>query len=126
MSLQMDHGQRLRAVLDAFNRVTAGVRGSAVADRNGLQIASAFRGTFDVPTVSAMTTMVLRAARDVFRKFGFRDARAILMESDDAVILVMVLPGDLSVLAVAAPDANLGLVRLQLQKLGQEIVAILT
>lgn len=119
-------GERLREALESFNRTTPGVRGSAIADRNGLPIAAVLREKLDLATVSAMSMLAVRAAEDVFRNFGYRDARFVLMEGEDAVIVVIAIHGGLSALAVSGSDANLGLVRLNLAKLAEETVAVLS
>ncbi len=120
-----DLGARLREALESFNHGTPGVRGSAIADRNGLPIASALRTKLDLATVSAMSMLAVRAAQDVFRNFGYRDARFVLMEGEDAVIVVIAIQGGLSALAVSELQANLGLVRINLQRLAQDIVAMI-
>lgn len=120
-----DLGSRLQNILESFNLSAPGVRGSAIADRNGLPIAAAFRSRLDLATVSAMSMLAVRAAQDVFRNFGYREARFVIMEGEDAVIVVIAIHGGLSALAVSDSEANLGLVRLGLQKLGQEILGLL-
>jgi predicted regulator of Ras-like GTPase activity (Roadblock/LC7/MglB family) len=71
-----------------------------MADRNGLPIVAALRAQFDLATVSAMTTLAFRAAQDVFQNFRYRDARFVLMEGEDAVLVVIAIRGGFSALAL--------------------------
>ncbi len=72
-----------------------------------------------------MSTLAVHAAQDVFRNFGYREPRFVLMEGEDAVIVVKAIRGGMSALAVSDPDANLGRVRLSLEKLAQDVLALL-
>lgn len=117
---------QLRRIIETFARFTPGVKGVAIADRNGLPVASSFRERLDLATASAMSTLAVRAAENVFTNFGYEKFRCVTMEGEDALIVACQVRGGLvNLIAVLSPDANLGFVRIAIEKAMDEIAEAL-
>jgi len=117
---------RLVEILETFERGVAGVRGSAIADREGLPIANGFREPFDVVAVAAMATLTSRSSKTVFDHLHFRAPRAVVIEGEDAKVVVYKLGGgQATFIAVVRPDTNTGLLKLEMaaaaRKLEEEL-----
>ncbi len=107
---------RITGILEAFERQVDGVRGSAVADRDGLPIANGFKEPFDLLSVASMGTLGMQSARKVSEFIGVKPPRAVVLESDDAKIVIRDLGGgQATFIVVVRPEANLGFVKLQIE-----------
>lgn len=117
---------QLRRIIETFARSTPGVRGVAIADRNGLPVASSFRTRLDLATASAMSTLAVQAAENVFTNFGYAKFHCVTMEGGDALIVACKVRGGLvNLIAVLAPDANLGFARIAIDRTTDEIAEVL-
>lgn len=106
---------RLVEILETFERGVPGARGSAIADRDGLPIANGFREPYDLMAVTAMSTLTVQSSRTVFERLGLQVPVSILIEGQLGKVLVCQLGGGrASFIALVAPDANLGLLRMEM------------
>lgn len=106
---------RLVAILEEFEREVEGVRGSAVADREGLPMANGFRDHFDLMAVTAMSRMATESSQKVFDYIGLRGFRTMILEGEDAKVLVHELGhGEASFIAVARGSVSVGLLKFQM------------
>lgn len=120
----IDPARRLREILDSFARTT-GVRGVALADRKGLPIASSFRARVDVNLASAMAALAVQVSSEVFKNFGFTSFRCSIMEGESATVLACLLHGgQMSIIAVLEDSANLGLVKMTMNKVEGDILGV--
>lgn len=102
-------------ILEEFERQVDGVRGSAVADREGLPIVNGFREPFDLGAVTAMSTLAADSSQKVFDEIGLGAMRTAFLEGDDAKVVIFSLgSGRASLIAVVRSDVNVGLLRLQM------------
>ena len=107
---------RIVGILEAFERQVDGVRGSAVADRDGLPIANGFREPFDLLSITSMGTLGMQSGRKVAEFIGIKPPRAIVLESEDAKVMIRDLGGgQATFIVLVRPDANLGFVKLQME-----------
>lgn len=106
---------RLVSILETFERGVGGVRGSAIADREGLPIANGFREPFDVVAVAAMSTLTAQSSKTVFNHLNFKPPRAVIIEGEDAKVIVYQLGnGAATFIALVRPDTNIGLLKLEM------------
>ena len=117
---------RLEAIVQAFEREVDGVRGAAVADREGLPIVNGFREAFDLSAITAMSTLAMDSSEKVFEQLGLKGMRNVLVEGDDAKVVIFDLGGGQgSFIAVARPDTNVGLLKFHMvlaaKRLEQEL-----
>jgi len=107
--------RKLIGILNAFEGEVDGVRGSAVADREGLPVVSGFREPFDLTAMTGMSTLAVESAQKVFDYIGLRGLRTIVFEGEDAKVLIYDLGGgQASFITVVRPDANMGLVKFRM------------
>jgi predicted regulator of Ras-like GTPase activity (Roadblock/LC7/MglB family) len=118
--------RRLIAVLETFEGGVPGVLGSAVADREGLPIASGIRDPGDLAAVTAMGTLALHASRRVFDRLRLGPPASVIIEGEAGKVVVSGLgEGRANFIAVVQPDANVGLLKLEMavarRKLEEEL-----
>jgi predicted regulator of Ras-like GTPase activity (Roadblock/LC7/MglB family) len=117
---------RLSDTLKGLIRRARGIRGVVVVDGQGLPIASEIAKGLDLNVISAMSTLITESAASVLTNLGIKGPKLIMIEGDEAnVVAVPVTSGNASVLAVLQEDANLGLVRLELQKAAVQVGQLL-
>src|SRR2546428_9367432 len=102
--------------LEAFERQLEGVKGSAVADADGLPIANGFREALNLLSVVSMRSLGLQSAKKVFETLGLKGPKVVVLEGEDAKIVINELGnGQASFIAVVRPETKLGFLRLELQ-----------
>ncbi len=106
---------RLLAILQSFEREVEGVRGSAVADQEGLPIANGFKEPLDLTAVAAMSTHAIESSRKVFSHIGLKGLKTIALDGEDAKVVVYDLgAGRASFIAVVRPETPVGLLKLHM------------
>ena len=119
-------GERLQEVLARFRERVDGVRGVAIADKSGLPVAASFPTPASVLTVTAMATMAVQSSQRVYQNLALAGPSEVVMVGPDSTVFVSaVSDGALSVIVVLEAFANLGLVRLEVDRLSREISDIL-
>lgn len=107
---------RIVAILEAFERQLEGVKGSAVADADGLPIANGFREALDLLSVVSMSSLGLQSAKKVFETIGLKGPKVVILEGEDAKIVIQELgKGQASFIAVVRPETKLGFLRLEME-----------
>lgn len=115
-------GEQLHDILAMFQAKVQGVVGLAIADKNGLPIASLFPQGVDFLTVCAMSTMAVQSSMSVFSNLGLAGLDHIELQGRESAILIQVLrESGSSLLAVVTSQMNLGLLRIELQRAAREI-----
>ena len=118
--------ERLQDLLGRFREHVDGVRGVAVADKSGLPVASSFPTRASVLTVTAMATMAVQSSQRIYQNLALAGPSEVVMVGPDSTVFVYsVSEGALSVIVVLEAFANLGLVRLEVDRLSREISDIL-
>ncbi len=117
---------RLVAIVEAFEREVDGVRGSAVADCEGLPLMNGFREPFDLTATTAMSTLAMDSSQKIFEHLGLKGMRNVLVEGDDAKVVIFDLGrGQGSFIAVARPETHVGLLKFHMvltaKRLEQEL-----
>ncbi len=118
--------EKLQAVLSAFQSHVDGVRGVAVADKSGLPVSASFATKANVLTVTAMATMAIQSSHRVFQNLALEGPNEVVMVGPDSTVFVSSLAqGQLSVIVVLEGFANLGLIRIEVERLSRELSEIL-
>ena len=118
--------ERLQRLLSDFVERVDGVRGIAVADKSGLPVTSSFSNRANILTVTAMSTMVMQSSQRVYRNLGLEGPSDVVMVGPDSTVFVSAAAGaQLSIIVVLEGFANLGLVRIEVDRLSREVAEIL-
>ena len=118
--------ERLQEALAQLRDRVDGIRGVAVADKSGLPVSSAFSTRANILTVTAMATMAIQSSQRVYQNLGLVGPSEVVMVGPDSTVFVYsVADGQLSVIVVLEGFANLGLVRIEVERLSREVSEIL-
>lgn len=121
-----DPAVSLTAILRTLSARAPGLRGVAIADRNGLPISSEFRQKMPVPTVCAMGTLVAQASNSVFEGLGYERFEFGTLEGKSVKVLVCQIgSGAASLIVILEPETNLGLAKLEIERAAEEIAFVL-
>jgi len=113
---------QLDEVLLGLRRKVRGVRGSVVADANGLTVASDVRNGVSPATLAAMSTLIAQSAGSVFENIEMKGPDTILMEGSQVNVLVMHIPAaDVTLLSLVDKTTNLGVMKIEMARAAQGI-----
>lgn len=113
---------QLDEVLLGLRRRVRGVRGSVVADANGLTVASDVRNGVSPATLAAMSTLIAQSAGSVFENIEMKGPDAIFMEGSQANVVVMHVPtADVTLLSLVDKATNLGVLKIEMARAAQGI-----
>jgi predicted regulator of Ras-like GTPase activity (Roadblock/LC7/MglB family) len=117
---------QLDEVLLGLRRKVRGVRGSVVADANGLTVASDVRTGVSPATLAAMSTLIAQSAGSVFENMEMQGPETILMEGSQANVVVMHIPtADVTLLSLVDKTTNLGAMKIEMSRAAQGISSAL-
>jgi predicted regulator of Ras-like GTPase activity (Roadblock/LC7/MglB family) len=119
-----DPQQELDRVLQAIALEIPGTRVVVVGDGNGLPVASFSKGTKSM-AATAVATLIVTASQDLTKLLELRDFRDVLVEGRNWKVFVRLLQGNFTFMAVLEGEANLGLMRLEMNRRCREIEGIL-
>ena len=105
--------ERLVAILRRLGQAE-GVRGSAVADHQGLPIVSVLFEPHKLPVLVAMSTLAVQSSKQVFEALGLKALQSVQLEGTDGSLFIRPLgDGRASLIIILRQEANAGFVRLQ-------------
>jgi len=117
---------QLDDVLGQLRRKVRGVRGSVVADSNGLTIASDIRSGVGPATLAAMSTLIAQSAGSVFENIKMPGPNLIIMEGPESNVVVMHIPiADVTLLTLMDKATNIGVLKIEMGKATQGIATAL-
>lgn len=128
LSLEGEDGieDQLEQILGQLRRRARGVRGSVVADSNGLTIAKDIRTGMSPSVLSAMSTLIAESASGVFENLRMTRPDFILMEGPEANVAVTHMSsGGVSLLVLADKSTNLGVLKLEMKQVSRRIGEVL-
>lgn len=101
-----------------------GVNGAVVVGRDGFVIESAgASGRIDLDTVGASVAMILNGAEKMGNELKLAPFHTLTLEAPDAMI--MCTPAGDALLVILAPDSKtLGMIRLQIKKMSEELASL--
>ncbi len=113
-------------ILAELRQRARGVRGSVIADANGLAVAGDIRTGLSSGVLSAMSTLIAQSSASVFQNLSMPDADFILMEGPTANVAVITLSGgELSLLALVDKSTNLGILKMEMKRAAHRIAEAL-
>ena len=115
---------RLQQILEALALAIPGSRSLAVGDPNGLPVVSLDRGP-NTMAATAMATLAITAAKNVCVTLGLEHAEDVLIESRGWKVLVQSLGNGFTFLVVLEASVNLGLVKIEVERLCKELREVL-
>ncbi len=107
----------MTAAQDVLDRVTrvAGVRGALIASAgDGLVVAEQLMDGVDGRAAAALAGSLVRRLIRTVERAGRRAPAFVQLRAEGGSILAAPAPHDLVLIAVAGPDANVGLARLEM------------
>src|SRR5437879_12310017 len=117
---------QLDEVLRQLQRKVRGIRGSVVADSNGLTIASDIREGVSPATLAAMSTLIAQSAGSVFENIEMPGPDLIMMEGPEANVGVMHNAlADVNRLTRNERSTNIGVLKIEMGKATQGIATAL-
>lgn len=117
---------QLERILAQLRRRARGVRGSVIADSNGLAVAVDIREGLSASVLSAMSTLIAQSAGSVFENLSLPDADFILMEGPQANVAVTTMhEADVSLLALVERSTNLGVLKMEMKRAARGIAEAL-
>ncbi len=117
---------QLGKILGEFRRKTNGIRGSVIADGNGLTVASDIQGAVSPAVLSAMSTLIAQSGARVFENIEMAGPSFIIMDGDQAnVAVVQFAAGDVSLLTLIDRSANLGVLKIEMKRTAAKIAEAL-
>ncbi len=112
--------ERYRAALARLSRVS-GVAGALVVEAAaGVPVAAELAGGVDGNAVAALAASMYRRAEQTAAIGGFESLRTLQLEAEHGHVVVAPA-GIVLVIAVAARDAQLGLVRVETQRAAESL-----
>jgi uncharacterized protein len=117
---------QLEKILGEFRRKTHGIRGSVIADTNGLTVASDIQGGVSAAVLSAMSTLIAQSGARVFENIQMTGPSFIIMDGDQAnVAVVQFAAGDVTLLTLIERSANLGVLKIEMKRTASKIAEAL-
>src|SRR5256886_14070674 len=117
---------QLGKILSEFRRKTNGIRGSVIADGNGLTVASDIQSGVSPAGLSAMSTLIAQSGARVFENIQMSGPSFLIMDGDQAnVAVVQFAAGDVRLLLLLDPRAQLGVLKLEMKRTAAKIAEAL-
>jgi predicted regulator of Ras-like GTPase activity (Roadblock/LC7/MglB family) len=113
----------LEKILEDINR-SPSVVGSLICGKDGLLIAHAVPSNIDPEVVSAMASAILGTGERSVSEIGHGDLDQVMIEGSSGKTLMRDV-GDGVLVVLTQPDVNLGMIRMDLQRVSKEIKAAL-
>src|SRR3989442_10788011 len=107
---------QLGKILSEFRRKTNGIRGSVIADANGLTVASDIQSGVSPAVLSAMSTLIAQSGARVFENIQMSGPSFLIMDGDQAnVAVVQFAAGGVSPLTPVDSGAHMGDPKLEMK-----------
>jgi len=117
---------QLGKILSEFRRKTNGIRGSVIADGNGLTVASDIQSGVSPAVLSAMSTLIAQSGARVFENIQMSGPSFLIMDGDQAnVAVVQFAAGDVSLLTLVDRSSQPGVLKLEMKRTAARIAEAL-
>ena len=113
--------EKMHKILEELVEV-AGIDVAVCVGRDGFVIDAASTGTSDTEAIGAMVSTGMGSAESVGRELGLKEMEQAMMEFKGGIVMMTALGSDALLAIVAAKDANLGGVRLQVRRCAPKIL----
>ena len=92
------------------------IEGAAITTRDGLLVASQLPADVNAETFAAMSATMFGAAETAVSELGKGDVKRVVSEAEDCKLIAVDAGPTATVVAMVSPDANLGLVLMEIIK----------
>lgn len=116
--------EELHKILEGIVEVS-GIDVAVCVGRDGFVIDAASTESADTEAIGAMVSTGMGAAESLGRELGLEEMDQAMMEYKGGIIMMTALGTDALLVVVAAKDANLGGIRLQVRRSAPRIVEAL-
>lgn len=116
-----DMAKALTEVLRGFQGAAPGVMGSAVVSADGFAIASELPGSVEERRVSAMAAAMLALGEQTANEFEHGGLERVFIEGVAGYTIVTSAGKEAVLAAIAAKDAKLGLIFLQMARTAESV-----
>ncbi|NOQ21991.1 MAG: dynein regulation protein LC7 [Candidatus Aegiribacteria sp.] len=113
--------EKLHKILEELVEVP-GIDVAVCVGRDGFVIDAASTGSSDTEAIGAMVSTGMGSAESVGRELGLKEMDQAMMEFKGGIVMMTALGKDALLAIVAAKDANLGGVRLQVRRSAPKIL----
>ena len=113
--------EKMHKILEELVEVS-GIDVAVCVGRDGFVIDAASTGTSDTEAIGAMVSTGMGSAESVGRELGLKEMEQAMMEFKGGIVMMTALGSDALLAIVAAKDANLGGVRLQVRRCAPKIL----
>jgi len=118
---------KLDSILLELRRRVPGLRGSAIADKNGLPIASDLPPTVHMLMVTAMSALAMQSYSSILANLSLQQLDNIVAEGKDSFVIVKSMTGgNASFFAVLKHDADPELAKKEIARAADEAQTVLT
>jgi len=116
---------QLNTILADISTRVECIRGIVVSSADGLKIADRFRDhSYDTQVVHAISASIVGLANKSVHNLGLPPFDRVAIYTDDGIVTVFNLD-HASLLALLDPDANVGLVMIELQRTAEQIKRVM-
>ena len=116
--------EEIHKILEGLVEVS-GIDVAVCVGRDGFVIDAASTGSADTEAIGAMVSTGMGSAESVGRELGLEEMDQSMMEYKKGIVMMTALGTDALLVVVAAKDANLGGIRLQVRRSAPKIEAAL-
>ncbi|NOQ22983.1 MAG: dynein regulation protein LC7 [Candidatus Aegiribacteria sp.] len=116
--------EKLHKILEGLLEVS-GIDVAVCVGRDGFVIDAASTGKADTEAIGAMVSTGMGSAESVGRELGLKEMDQAMMEYKKGIVMMTALGSDALLVVVAAKDANLGGIRLQVRRSAPKLVEAL-
>jgi hypothetical protein len=122
---EKDMSKALTEVLRAFQGAAPGLMGSAVVSADGFAIASELPGSVEERRVSAMAAAMLALGEQTANEFEHGGLERVFVEGAAGYTIVTSAGKDAVLAAIAAKNAKLGLIFLQMARTAEAVKEVM-
>jgi len=116
----------LEGILRELSQRAPGVLGAVIADESGLTVAGNGGHREQVDVLAAMATLIARSADNVFETLSLPGPPVVLLEGPVSGVAVIRLgASEMNLLSYFSKSANLGLVKIEMRRVGHRLAEIL-
>ena len=117
-------GDKLKSMLKSVEDET-GISEMAVVSREGLLIASEMKGEFNPDMVAAMAASMFGSASNVAEQLLQTKPSQVMIETAKGRVVAVAVGDKAVIVALAPPAANLGLILMELRRVGDKAAELI-
>ena len=121
----MSRTEQISRLIKSLSNTTPDVEGAALIDNDGLMIASALGADLDEDSVAAMGAALLGLGERIVGELGRGDLELVMIRGDAGFVIMTRCGPDAVLACLAAKNAKLGLIFLDISRTAKELSRVL-